>query len=81
MRYLSALLITIFANGCFFFPSWGSFGDDDWVEYEEPVLVSRVRSRQALLIVRVVAAVWAIAVVIAAASKHRRTCGVSRKGV
>lgn len=35
MRHLSVLLVLLFANGCFFLPSWGGWGDDDeWTEYE-----------------------------------------------
>lgn len=36
MRHLSALLVMLFANGCFFLPSWGGWsGDDDWTGYDE----------------------------------------------
>jgi hypothetical protein len=41
---------------------------DEWTEYVEPVLVSRVASRRVFLIMRALASAWAIAVVIAAIS-------------
>lgn len=34
MRHLSPLLVMLFANGCFFLPSWGGY-DDDWTTYED----------------------------------------------
>ncbi|MCA9609820.1 MAG: hypothetical protein KC619_29680 [Myxococcales bacterium] len=36
MRYFSALLVMVLANGCFFLPSWGGWGsEDEWTSYDE----------------------------------------------